>query len=220
MRSSVRAVVAALMLTLLAAACGDGSSAADEPEPNGSPSPVAGDVRTSAPTEAATAPATEFGTAPATESDNAVTASPAGCGPVEHPPVQGGSHLIGDAKPPGPYSSTPPTSGWHSSGAVEVRIHDEADPIGEPQQVSVLEADGVVITHRDLPPDEQGSLEELVRERYDGKVAVTPYEKLERGEIALTAWGALQRCMGLDIDAITGFVEAHAARDVEPGHQQ
>jgi hypothetical protein len=140
------------------------------------------------------------------------------CGPIENPPQQAGSHLIGDTEPPIPYSSTPPTSGWHTSGAFEVRIHDSDDPLSEPAQVSVLEAEGVVVTYHDLPEDALVALHELVREHYDGQVAVTPYAALEEGEVALTAWGTLQRCDGLDLDVVTAFIDAHVGDDVSPGH--
>jgi hypothetical protein len=141
-----------------------------------------------------------------------------GCGPVEQPPLQAGSHLIGDAEPPVPFSSTPPTSGWHSSGALEVTVHGEDDPLTEPEQVSVLEADGVVISYRDLPEDDIAALAAFVEDGYAGRVAVTPYDAIDPGEVALTAWGHLQRCDGLDLDAVRAFVDTHASDEVDPGH--
>ncbi len=213
MRNLARAACAAFVSTMAIAGCGGAPAASpDAPAPTRSPAEATPPAtRTQTPTEEASAPATEDAAAAGTSVE--------GCAPIEKPPVQAGSHLIGDAAPPAPYSSTPPTSGWHSSGALDVRIHGADDPLGEPQQVSVLEADGVVITYRDLPADRQSALEQLVRERYDGRVALTPYEKLEPGEVALTAWGTLQRCVGVDVEAITEFVDAHTAAEVAPGHQ-
>lgn len=72
------------------------------------------------------------------------------CGPVEEPPRQSGSHLLGDQQPPVAYSSTPPTSGWHASGAFDITVQPPDDPLPEPQQVSVLEAGGVVVAYRDI----------------------------------------------------------------------
>jgi hypothetical protein len=140
------------------------------------------------------------------------------CGPVEEPPLQAGSHLIGDAEPPVPFSSTPPTSGWHASGALEVTVHGADDPLSEAEQVSILEADGAVITYRDLDDADVTALADLVGSGYDGRVALTPYDALEPGTVALTSWGTLQRCDGLDLAAVRSFLEAHVAEDVHPGH--
>jgi hypothetical protein len=156
--------------------------------------------------------------ASAADDSSAADGADDACGPVENPPQQAGSHLIGDTEPPIPYSSVPPTSGWHTSGALEVRIHSIEDPLSEAAQVSVLEADGVVITYHDLPAEDVATLEDLVREHYDGQVALTPYDRLEPGQVALTAWGTLQTCQGLDLAAVETFVDTHVAEDVSPGH--
>jgi hypothetical protein len=146
-------------------------------------------------------------------------AEAAACGPVEHPPEQGGQHLIGDQEPPVPYSSTPPTSGWHSSGAFEIAIQPPDDPLSEPRQVSVLEAHAVVVTYRDLEDEDRAALEALVREHYEGRAAVTPYDQLEPGQVGLTAWGTLQLCEGLDVEAVAAFIDEHAAEEpAVPGH--
>lgn len=158
--------------------------------------------------------------APEQEPRAATPASATGeaCGAVEAPPLQAGSHLIGDAEPPVPFSSTPPTSGWHASGAMEVGVHGADDPLSEAEQVSVLEADGAVVTYRDLPADDLAALEDLVRSGYAGRVALTPYDALEAGQVALTAWGTLQRCDALDLEAVQAFLDQHAGDDVVPGH--
>lgn len=141
-----------------------------------------------------------------------------GCGPVERPPLQAGSHLIGDAEPPVPYSSTPPTSGWHASGALEVTIHGDDDPLHEAEQVSILEAGGAVVTYRDLPPEDVEALAALVGGDYAGRVALTPYAALEPGQIAMTAWGVLQRCAESDVAFVRTFLDNHTSEDVHPGH--
>lgn len=140
------------------------------------------------------------------------------CGPVEEPPRQSGAHLLGEQQPPVPYSSTPPTSGWHTSGAVEITVHPPDDPLPEPEQVSVLEAGGVVVSYRDVGDEERIRLQQHVRQHHDGTVAVTPYEQLEPGQVAFTAWGTLQRCTGLDLAALDAFVAAYAGKD--PGDQR
>lgn len=146
------------------------------------------------------------------------TAGSDGCGPVEEPPRQSGSHLLGDQQPPVPYSSTPPTSGWHASGAVETTVRPPEEPLTEPEQVSVLEAGGVVASYRDIAEEERLELEQHVRRHHEGTVAVTPYEQLERGQVAFTAWGTLQRCEGVDLAALDAFVAAYGDNDPdEPG---
>lgn len=142
------------------------------------------------------------------------------CGPVEQIAVQGGSHLIGDQEPPVAYNSTPPTSGWHASGPGSPTIAAEDDPLTEPEQVSVLEAGGVVVTYRGLGAEQVQSLERTVSMRFQDRVAVTPYDQLAEGAVAFTAWGRLQRCQDLDLGALSTFVETHppSGLDTPDGH--
>jgi hypothetical protein len=139
------------------------------------------------------------------------------CAAVEFPPVQFGSHLLGDADPPVPYSSSPPSSGWHLSGAPTTGV--AAQPMSEPAQVSTLEAGGVVITHAGLAEDEIAALSAFA-EAHPDTVAVTPYPDLSAGEVVLASWGALQRCDGVDEAALEAYVAAYG-NDVttfeEPG---
>lgn len=148
-------------------------------------------------------------------SQEAVAGPTDDCGPVEAVAVQGGSHLLGDQEPPVPYNSTPPTSGWHSSGGFEIAVRGADDPLGEPDQVSVLEAGGVVASHRGLPDDERARLEAHgAEEPLAGRVAVTPYGAIDEGEVVFTGWGALQRCDALDLAALDAFAATYA--DPEP----
>jgi hypothetical protein len=130
------------------------------------------------------------------------------CGPVETIPIQGEGHLVGDQDPPVAYSSTPPTSGWHTSGDVEFTVYD--DPLREPEQVTVLELGGVVISYRDLDDAAVTQLRDLVTGELAGQAALTPYDALEPGQVALTAWGTRQICDAVDPGAITAFVADRA----------
>lgn len=142
----------------------------------------------------------------------------AACDPVEFPAPQPGGHLIGDQEPPVAYSSVPPTSGWHTSGAFSIAVHGPDDPLPEPRQVSVLEAGGVVVAYHDLDEETRTELEEHVRERHPERVAVTPYDRLEPGQVAFTAWQTLQRCEGLDLAELDAFVAEHASAEPDtPG---
>lgn len=148
-------------------------------------------------------------------------ATSAANGPCEgkhHPPPEDGGHLVGEQEPPVAYRSTPPTSGWHTSGHTPVTVQPPDEPLAEPRQVSVLEAGGVVVSYRELSGPERRSLERHVREHHPDMVTVTPYEKLEPGEVAFTAWGVRQLCDGVDTEALDEFVAAHAEEDGAGGH--
>lgn len=136
------------------------------------------------------------------------------CAPVEQPPLQAGSHLLGDQAPPVPYSSVPPTSGWHASGAFSIAVQPPGEPLTEPQQVSVLEVGGVVVVYHELDEEDRVALEHHVTRHHEGRVAVTPYGRLEPGEVAFTAWGVLQRCDGVDLEALDAFNAAHGDAEV------
>lgn len=134
------------------------------------------------------------------------------CGEIEHPTVQGGGHLLGDTAPPVPYSSVPPTSGWHSSGVPPTGV--AAEPLSEPEQVALLEAGGVVVTHHGVDAEALAPITELVEGELAGRVAMTPYDGLEAGEVAFTGWGVLQRCDGVDVAAFEAFVATYADEDL------
>ena len=140
------------------------------------------------------------------------------CQPVETVPVQSGDHLIGDRPPPVPYSSSPPTSGWHISGAFEITIQPPNEPLSEPLQVSILEAGGAVVSYNALPDEDIGRLTDLVRRSYVGRAALTPYDKIPEGHVALTGFGVLQRCSSVDLEIVDNFLRSYAdERPAVPG---
>ncbi len=124
--------------------------------------------------------------------------------------MQAFGHLVGDAEPPVAYSSTPPTSGWHTSGVPSIEPRPPGRPLTEPEQVSVLEAGGVVVTYRALPRADRRALHRFAVRRYPGRLAVTAYDELAPGRVVMTGWGALQQCDGVDLDAVAAFADAHA----------
>lgn len=149
---------------------------------------------------------------------NPTASGTADCAPLEFPAAQGGSHLVGGASPPVAYSSSPPTSGWHASGFVEIAVYPPERPLPEPEQVSILEAGGVVVTHGPLPAADRDMLVRHVEDRYADRVAVTPYTRLGRGRVAVAAYGVLQRCDAIDTNVIDNFVRTYAAEEPEvPG---
>lgn len=138
----------------------------------------------------------------------------AACTPVEQPPRQEGSHLIGDAEPPVPYSSVPPSSGWHASGPPPVPgVYGATVPA--PQLVNLLEQGGVAVTHaRPLTPAETALAATLVDDL--GQLVVTPWELAEDDQpFALVAWGVVQRCDELRGDDVAAFAAEHGGEDRE-----
>lgn len=216
-RRCVLVRVVPICVALVLSACG----AAQQPDPVAqapqTPRPPATDAQTGPPEGSSPVPS------PSPSPDAAPSTTPpqpaARCAKVERPPLQAGSHLIGDQDPPVPYSSQPPTSGWHSSGHFDVDVRDADDPLSEPDQVSVLEAGGVVVTYGQLPDDAVSELGDHVREAHDQTVAVTPYERLDAGEVVFSSWGVLERCDGVDLAALDRFVRRHGTdQPIEPGH--
>ena len=140
------------------------------------------------------------------------------CGPVETVPIQGGAHLLADQDPPVPYTTVPPTSGWHRGGAITIGVHGTGDALAEPAQVSVLEAGAVVATYRGLSDQDRAALETAAQVDHPGRVAVTPYDRLSDDGVTFAAWGVLQRCSALDLDALDAFVTSYAVPEPETGH--
>jgi hypothetical protein len=137
----------------------------------------------------------------------------ADCDPLERPQLQEGSHLLGDQEPPVPYTSSPPTSGWHTS-APPLPAGAYADPITEPELVRVLEQGDVVLAYDPaLPEDRIGQLQRLPSSV--AGLVVTPYEQPMSSPLALVAWGVLQRCEDVTAQDVTAFRDAHAQ---ELGH--
>lgn len=136
----------------------------------------------------------------------------ADCDPLERPRLQQGSHLLGDQAPPVPYSSSPPTSGWHSSGR-PLDPGTYLDEVSGPQQVRVLEQGGVVLAHDPALPDEALDALQRLPDQVDG-VVVTPHAAAE-APVTLTAWGVLQRCDAVTPADVEAFRDEHART---PGH--
>lgn len=209
-----------LLITLLAAVACAGCATPAQPtgDTEATSATVVGDD-VIVPSEAPMSSTAARSAAPTADAGDGTTTATVTCDPMARPPLQTGSHLIGDQAPPVQYSSTPPTSGWHSSGHVHVSVRGTRNPLTEPEQVSVLEVGGIVVTHGRLDPDDRRRLAQCVRNRYDGMVAVTPYRELSRGEVTFTSWGVLKRCDGVDLAALERFVDRFGPDGpVEPGH--
>lgn len=137
------------------------------------------------------------------------TAASGVCDAEERPQLQAGSHLIGDTAPPVPYSSVPPTSGWHASGVPDPGVHDT--PLTDPEVVALLEIGHVVAVYdpAQLDPAAIEELERLADAAHAGRLSVTPSTTELPTPLTLTAWGVLQRCATVSPDAVTNFVLSH-----------
>lgn len=131
------------------------------------------------------------------------------CGPVEHPELQGGGHLIGDAEPPVPYSSTPGTSGFHAAGAPQTGVFHGDRALTEPEIVLDLEVGQVVAAYDParLPDDDVAELEELAAGPLSGDLTVTAFEEDMGAPLTLNAWGTRRPCTAVDPDTVRAFVE-------------
>ncbi|MCX8103204.1 MAG: peptidylprolyl isomerase [Candidatus Bipolaricaulota bacterium] len=123
-----------------------------------------------------------------------------------------------DARPisPGqehePYHSTPPTSGPYIEQAVHFGVQKEQ--IAEELQVRALRGSAVLIQYG---PETDATtitqLENLVKrlrnehaEKYC-RLIVAPYDKLEPKQIALTAWGRLDKLSSYDESRMKSFID-------------
>lgn len=134
---------------------------------------------------------------------DAVAATPwsANCDPIEHPPVQVGGHLIGDAAPPADYSSIPPTSGWHSTDVPAAgEVHDG---LTDPEIVAAIEVGTVVVA---VAPDVDATAAADLVAQFPDRLLVTTYEPSMPTPVALVTWGSVVRCATLTTTDATSFV--------------
>ncbi len=127
------------------------------------------------------------------------------CGTVQSFAVQGRDHIArGESHPP--YSSNPPTSGWHWDTPLDWRVYTVQQV--QEQLVHNLEHGGIVIQYKNLSGDELQRVTDLVR-RDNYHTILAPYPGLPGdNKIALTAWTKLQYCSGVDENAIRAFTNA------------
>lgn len=123
------------------------------------------------------------------------------CDPIEHPPVQLGGHLIGEAAPPADYSSIPPSSGWHSTDVpVAGKVHDG---LTDPEIVAAIEVGTVVVAV--APAVDATAAADLVAQ-FPDRLLVTTYEPSMPTPVALVTWGSVVRCATLTTTDVTTFV--------------
>lgn len=133
------------------------------------------------------------------------------CYPATHPTDLGTSHLE-EGQEFDDYSSIPPTSGPHAPAPAESgTVYPEPQPL--PALVHAMEHGTVVFWVGEAAQAFQeqllGAVEEAYAEGYRS-VIVTPLPDLEV-PFAMTAWGTLQRCLGVSSAEIRSFLERYYA---------
>lgn len=123
------------------------------------------------------------------------------CSVMEHPPEQLGGHLVGDEPPPQDYSSTPPTSGWHSLTVPEAGV--EHDGLTDPQITSALEAGIVVVAT--APGVDTTHLATLL-DQFPDRLLGTTYTEPMPSPVALLTWGTVARCDTVVATDVTTFL--------------
>lgn len=130
---------------------------------------------------------------------------------VQEVAIQGRDHVKpGETHPP--YNSLPPTSGWHYASTSKWGISDEQ--IIDEIQIHNLEHGGIMVQYK--PDIDKATLDQLkgIVSGYKSKVVLAPYPKLDTN-IALTAWGRIDKFDQFDKDRIVKFIDAYKNKGPE-----
>jgi hypothetical protein len=170
-----------------------------------------GDSEESTSTTAATESTTDSSDS-TTESTTKAAFEPGSCSPVEVAKVEPGFEHVPDDLTAEDYPTNPPTGGDHNDDALQTgQFYDQPVPLGE--AVHALEHGAVVGWTNELSTAERKAVEEAFNKQYSKgyfQLAVVENPDLEV-PFALSAWGVMQTCDGIDPDAIASFIEEHYA---------
>ncbi len=204
-----RLLVAVMVVALVVSACGGEGEQDAAPRDDAQEEPEAIEEPTEEPTVEATEEPTEEPTAE-------VSASPGGgCSDIEEVKITSEQHVNKELTP-GDYSTNPPAGGDHSSEVVEVgAIYDQPQPLG--RLVHSLEHGAVIGWTNNLSEEQTQQVGEafnaLFQEGYKSLIVVE-YPDMDV-PFALSAWGAVQTCNGIDPFAIGNFVGTYYASGPE-----
>ena len=110
------------------------------------------------------------------------------------------------------YNSIPPASGPHwATGWARCEIYDNEDEVPDPRIVHNLEHGQIVISHNLKDEAEIERLKDIARDLPSRRswMIMRPYSRLNEGEVALTAWGWLDRFQSVDEERVREFYDAH-----------
>lgn len=116
------------------------------------------------------------------------------------------------------YNSIPPTSGPHwGTNWAACGIYDTEKEVSDSRIVHNLEHGQVVISYNLTDQESIERLKEIGRDLPDHRnwLIMRPYSKIAEGEIAITAWGWLDRFEGVDETRIKAFYDAHVDSSLE-----
>ena len=122
------------------------------------------------------------------------------------------NHIVPGSTFEGVYNSSPPTSGPHwDTGWAGCGFFDEDLP--DEQVVHNMEHGQVVISYNLTDEGEIERVKEIARGLSGRRswMIMRPYSKIDVGEVAVTAWGWMDKfkIQDLDEDRIEQFYEAH-----------
>ncbi len=132
--------------------------------------------------------------------------------------LQPAQHIDQDQPHP-PYSSTPPTSGWHFDTPAAWAIY--AGQLPDEFIPHNLEHGGIVINHNLTDEAQVAQLTQFVEGQagFPSCFIMQPYrnapDAVPEGTVALTAWGWLQPFDGVDAAGMQAFINAHKNRGPE-----
>ncbi|HYH28605.1 MAG TPA: DUF3105 domain-containing protein [Actinomycetota bacterium] len=133
----------------------------------------------------------------------------------EESPQDLGNRHLDEGEPAPTYSSNPPTSGPHDSTPSQTGTIFKTPQPSE-QLVHSMEH-GAVIFWTNLQEPLAKTAEDAVLDVYDQgyeSLIITPKSDMDV-PLAITAWGSLQKCVGVDATEIQRFVDAHYAQGLE-----
>jgi Protein of unknown function (DUF3105) len=145
--------------------------------------------------------------APAADAaDFGVSASEAGCLPIEHFKPLKGIHVV-PGQPHAQYNSVPPTSGPHYAqplGPIDPGYYSVAQ-IPE-KVVHNLEHGNIVIWYNPNAPEQVTSDIRAAVNEVPGYTVAVPYNNLKPGyDVAITAWAQLQFCKQISKQVVDDF---------------
>lgn len=110
------------------------------------------------------------------------------------------------------YATNPPTAGDHNPSPIPMgQFYGKPPPLGE--SVHALEHGAVIGWTNGLSPEDTKAVDGAFKAEFSKgyfQVAVVEDPDLEV-PFALSSWDSLQRCEGVDAEAITSFIEEHYA---------
>ena len=162
----------------------------------------------------------------AADAPTGVSASAADCSEVQDFEATSRDHIDQGAAHE-PYNSTPPTNGPHFGTPADTGFYSSALPVEQP--IHNLEHGQIVIWYSPDAPQEVIDDIEAIVEKEPAATLATPFEGLEEGNFALTAWtagdpedeedfgdGHLQTCEQVSQEVIDDFRTEFQGKSPEP----